>query len=260
MHLGFIILRHVRDKKTDEYWIRCYNSIRKFYPDNPITIIDDNSDYNFITESICTNDPIATNNTNTNTNTSDTTAISLYNVTIIQSEYPGRGELLPYYYFATREKMFDVACILHDSVFINARIPDLDNVTTYRILWHFQHNWDQIEDETRMIHTFQDEWLTKFYENKTKWVGCFGAMSAIHYNYLSYIHSRHNLGFLLPLVRNRFNRCSFERVIACLMQLHYKTNTPSILGEIHKYCPWELHYDQIEKYSNLPIIKIWTGR
>jgi hypothetical protein len=44
------------------------------------------------------------------------------------------------------------------------------------------------------------------------------------------------------------------------MQLHYKTDTLSILGEIHEYCPWELSYDQIENYSNLPIIKIWTGR
>jgi hypothetical protein len=237
MNLGFIILRHVRDKKTDEYWVRCYNSIRKFYPDNPITIIDDNSDYTFITDSI-----------------------SLHNVTVIQSEYPGRGELLPYYYFATREKMFDVACILHDSAFINAYIPELENVPTYKLLWHFKHRWDQVEDETRMIRTLNDEWLTKFYENKTKWVGCFGAMAVIHYNYLSYIHSRNNLGSLLPLVTTRFNRCSFERVIACLMQLHYKTDTLSILGEIHEYCPWELSYDQIENYSNLPIIKIWTGR
>lgn len=232
--LGFIILRHVRDETTNEYWIKCYHSIRKYYPDNLIVIIDDNSNYAFITD-----EPVN-------------------NVHIVQSEYPGRGELLPYYYFATREKWFDIACILHDSVFINQYIPDIDKVVSYKMFWEFQHDWDQIEDETRMIHIFQNDRLTKFYEDKTRWTGCFGGMAVIHYDYMKYINKTYSIEKLLDFVKTRYNRSSFERVIACLMQLNVRTEP--LFGNIHKYCPWELRIDQIDDYSHLPIIKVWTGR
>lgn len=46
--LGFIILRHVLSKTTNQYWITCYHSIRKYYPENNMLIIDDNSRYEFI--------------------------------------------------------------------------------------------------------------------------------------------------------------------------------------------------------------------
>ena len=29
--LGFIVLRHVNNELTNKYWIKCVNSIRKFY-------------------------------------------------------------------------------------------------------------------------------------------------------------------------------------------------------------------------------------
>lgn len=41
--VGFIILRHVTDEKINNYWNLCYRSIRKYYPENLIMIIDDNS-------------------------------------------------------------------------------------------------------------------------------------------------------------------------------------------------------------------------
>ena len=73
--LGFIILRHVNSSITNTYWIKCYNSIRHFYPENNILIIDDNSDPEFLTHKI------------------------LYKTNIINSEFTKRGEVLPYYYF-----------------------------------------------------------------------------------------------------------------------------------------------------------------
>ena len=91
---GFIMLRHVNNELTNSYWINCYNCIRTHYPENSIIIIDDNSNYNFITNK------------------------ELYKTTIINSEYPKRGELLPYYYYL-HNKLFDVAVIMHDSAFIN---------------------------------------------------------------------------------------------------------------------------------------------
>ena len=46
--IGFIILRHVNDELTNNYWLRCYSSIRCFYPESPVLIIDDNSNKDFV--------------------------------------------------------------------------------------------------------------------------------------------------------------------------------------------------------------------
>ena len=75
-NFGFIITRHVNSSKTNKYWNRCVKLINIYYPSKPIIIIDDNSDDDFLKED------------------------SRYeNVTVIKSEFPGRGELLPYIYF-----------------------------------------------------------------------------------------------------------------------------------------------------------------
>ncbi len=229
--IGFIVLRHVNSKLTNKYWITCVNSIRKYYPENNILIIDDNSNYEYITEE------------------------TLYKTTIINSEYPKRGELLPYYYYL-HNKLFDIAVIIHDSVVVNNYI-DM-SVEKYKFLWEFEHNWDQIEDETRMINVFNDLELNKFYENKNLWKGCFGGMTIITHDYLNYINNKYDISKLLDCVLNRYNRCSFERVIACLLQKEGKKET--LLGNIHNYCNWGIGINEIYKYKNLPLIKYWTGR
>jgi hypothetical protein len=43
------------------------------------------------------------------------------NVIVLESQHKGRGELLPYYYFL-KNKFFENAVIIHDSVFIHKRI------------------------------------------------------------------------------------------------------------------------------------------
>lgn len=83
---GFIILRHVNNHLTNKYWIHCYDCIRKVYSSITIIIIDDNSNYEFITHK------------------------EMYNTHIIKSEYPGRGELLPYYYYL-HNMLFDKAIL-----------------------------------------------------------------------------------------------------------------------------------------------------
>ena len=72
---GFIVLRYVIDERTDQYWNYCYDRIRNFYPENHILMIDDNSNEQFLSKR------------------------ELYKTTIIKSEYPKRGELLPYLYY-----------------------------------------------------------------------------------------------------------------------------------------------------------------
>ena len=95
---GFILTRHVNSEKTNKYWNHSVKCLRTLYPLNKIIIIDDNSNYNFVKAEF-----------------------EYKNVEIIQSEFNGRGELLPYYYYL-KNKFFDHAVILHDSVFFHRRV------------------------------------------------------------------------------------------------------------------------------------------
>lgn len=223
--LGFILLRHVRDARTNRYWIHCYRCIRKYHPDAPILLVDDNSRREHLTP------------------------IPLYNTTVVESEYPQRGELLPYVYYL-RHHPFDTAVILHDSVFLNRRLDF--RTDTYKLLWEFEHDWDQPEDETAMVRAFGDPALERFYRDKGQWKGCFGCMTVITHAFLCAVNRAHDLHKLLPLVRTRYNRCSLERVLGCLLQFHGKRET--LFGNIHAYGKWGRHD------ASLPVIKVWTGR
>ena len=229
--VGFIILRHVRDELTNKYWIKCIECIRKYYPYNKILIIDDNSNYDFISK------------------------IEDANTFVIRGEYPGRGELLPYYYYLTN-KLFDTAVIIHDSVFINSYIDF--RVDKYKMLWSFEHDCDQIEDETLMIDAINDKELKIFYENKWLWKGCFGCMSVITHDYLTHLNNKYDISKLLDYVKKRYNRCSFERVIGSILQKEQFNY--ALFGDIHRYCPWGIPFEEIENYKHLPAIKCWTGR
>lgn len=230
--LGFIILRHVNSNLSNKYWICCYDCIRKYYPNNKILIIDDNSNPNYIN---CKKD--------------------LFNVSIINSQFHGRGELLPYYYYL-QYRLFDTAVILHDSVFINQYIDF--SVDKYKFLWEFEHYWDQIDDERRMIDIFKDPELLSFYENKSLWKGCFGAMTIIDWDFLYSVNNKYDISKLIDLITTRYNRCSFERVIACIFQKENEQQT--LLGNIHRYIKWDTPFEEKEKYLHLPLLKVWTGR
>lgn len=238
--LGFIILRHVNSEKTNLYWQKCYDCIRAFYACNKIVIIDDNSDQAFLTEKDMTN------------------------CEIVQSEFPARGELLPYIYFL-RNDWFENAVIIHDSVYINAAVNF--HVPHYRRLWSFEHTWDNESEEEEVIRVFNDNALTRFFRNKRWWKGCFGGMTSIRKRYLEYVNHRYNLERLIPVITSRPKRMCFERVLACLLDICYQkpndpriVSTSAILGDIHKYGPWGITYDNCEDYNYLPVVKTWTGR
>ena len=192
-----------------------------------------------------------------NSNSDYITTKELYNTIIINSEYPQRGELLPYYYYL-KNKLFDTAVIIHDSVFINKYIDF--NVDKCKFIWNFNHLWNNsAEDEFRIIKLFNDPDLLSFYENKSKWKGCFGGMSIITYDFLSFIDAKYELTkILLNVILNRHNRCSFERVLGCI--LNKEQNIDAFFGKIHDYCKWNILFSEKEQHNHLPIIKTWTGR
>ena len=68
---------------------------------------------------------------------------------IINSEFPGRGELLPYIYFL-KYKWFDNAVIIHDSVFFHKTI-DFTNINRKAMsLWMFINNNIEIDNVLRI--------------------------------------------------------------------------------------------------------------
>jgi len=220
MSLGFIILRHVNSEATNKLWIECYDAIREFYPFHKILIIDDNSNYEFIYRTKV-----------------------LSNTLLIQSEFEGRAELLPYYYYL-QHKLFDRAVILHDSVFIKQMIHFGEENT---FLWQFNHEWDDCYDEQLLINNLQNkDVVKKFYKSNHLWNGCFGVMSVISYDFLCEMNNLFNFCNLIEFVRNRHDRMTLERVFAVLFTLcNLKNNkkTTSLFGVLHEYCTYGETYE-----------------
>lgn len=229
--VGFIILRHVTNIRDANYWQYSYSSIRNFYPEHPILIIDDNSNYEYIME------------------------CPLYKTTIIQSEYPKRGELLPYYYFL-HNKLFDIAVIIHDSVFVNTSSLDFQ-VDTYKFIWMFTTGSEDSEKELDILNIYNDKELIKYY-NKKEWLGCFGGMSIINHDHLTYINNLYPLHLLLDKIVDRDHRMYFERIIAVLLQKNSEASV--LLGDIALYCLWGTPIEKVHSLFHLPFIKVWSGR
>lgn len=242
--LSFIILRYVSNKKQNLYWNYCYNCIRKFYKREKIYIIDDHSKYKPTRLKICD---------------------KLFNTTIINSELPAkRGELLPYYYYYTKE-FSENTIILHDTVFINSKIDSrLLNTQTYHFLWNAKNIWDYLykvrilEILTKMNNSKK---LILRFNNKTKWNVCFGGMAILNLNYIKKIFDNTNyFEILISEIKTRNDRMCFERIIAVLLTNNIKTI--SLNGDIHNDQQWGYNlYNYLkENDKKKNMYKIWVGR
>lgn len=250
---GFIITRHVNSEKTNRYWNRCVQCIQYFYPNRQIIIIDDNSNKEFIK------------------------AYQDYsNIQIIESEFPGRGELLPYYYLL-KYKFFPYAVILHDSVFIHQYIP-FDRLVHINVLplWFFYPDKENINNTIRLTEQLQNNMniRDKLLMNDNllglphnKWYGCFGIQSFISLSFLLYIEQKYKITNLINHVSCRKDRCCLERIFGCIFYTENYTilYRKSLLGNILKYMNWGYTYDEYnENIKNKllvkPIIKVWSGR
>ncbi len=217
---GFIILRYVNSEETNKSWIRCYESIRKFY-NNKIVIIDDNSNPLYLTE------------------------IKYINTIVINSEFPKRGELLPYYYYI-KNKFFIRAVILHDSMEITnyydfMNINHTLNYHNYTRLFSFPNNCYQIDIEhfKEMCSYIKNNQLIYKYHiaNKNNLIGCFGVCYVIDYDFLQDIENKYNISNLVNFIDNRRKRMTLERFFSCLFEFHRSKTfiTPNdLFGNIHK--------------------------
>lgn len=238
--IGFIILRKVVDSDTDKLWIRCYDSIRKFY-DNRILIIDDNSDYKYLTVNK-----------------------DLINTSIIYTEYKNRGEILCLYYYH-KYNFCDRVIILHDSMYINKKIDfvNIDNFNNYTRIFSFSNKWYNFDSkyiEPQINKLSNNEELLNYHKlNKDELIGCFGCCMVIEHHFLNFIVNKYNLFNLLELIKNRNHRKGLERTLSCILKksekdLNFNTTT-DLYGTIHKHV--DLQKDNLD---NVFIYKEFVGR
>ena len=234
---GFIMVRCITNALSSQYWFQSYNCIRKYYPDTPILIVDDNSNPRYVDKR--------------KEDTLDMCAI-------VQSEHPKRGEILGYYYMY-KKRCFDKAVILHDSVFMNNHV-DFQKYNKVRFLWHFDnfHIYD-IERASGFLRN-----VNPIYKRDSIWDGCFGVMSVIDLDFLDEISG---MFFLLDDVNCRNDRMCMERIFAIICFHHHPQliDNPSIMGNIFKFpSAYRYTFSDYKKGKNInrlpSIVKVWTGR
>jgi len=249
---GFIITRHVNSAKTNNYWNHCVKLLRTLYPYRKIVIIDDNSNYDYVKAEF-----------------------EYKNIEIIQSEFQGRGELLPYYYFL-KHKFFKNAVIIHDSVFFHKRISfEKLNGMSVLPLWFFYPDKEDVENRKRIMrHLKNYQALDSKLSNDSimsmphdKWYGCFGVQSYINLDFLERIEKKYGITQLLSAVHCRIDRCCLERIFGCIFFTEYQNiiRQKSLFGDIMKYQTWGYSYDEymvsLKKGTiPAPVVKVWSGR
>ena len=249
---GFIITRHVNSEKTNKYWNHSVKLLRTYYPYRKIVIIDDNSNQQFVKAEF-----------------------DYKNIEFVQSEFPGRGEFLPYYYFI-KNNYFDNAIILHDSVFFHKRInfDILKNISVIP-LWFFHSDKENLENTIRISNVLKNNYtLVQNLKNytlnmmpKQNWYGCFGIQTYINRDFLLSIESKYNITNILSQVKCRSDRCCLERIMGCIFFTENKSisEKKALFGDIMKYQTWGYTFDEyMENFKKgtikRSVVKIWTGR
>ena len=257
MDYGFIITRHVNSVETNRYWNQSLKLLKIFYPNRKVIIIDDNSKKEYL-KADC----------------------NYENLTIIQSEYPGRGELLPYIYYL-KYKWFPNAVILHDSIFIHRHIPFELMKYKFVPLCHHPYDKENTKNILRLTFFLKNNYYIqqKILKNENqivlglnydKFDLCFGAQCFINLNLLEDIEEKYKLTNLISAITNRSDRCSFERIIGLIFNEEYfnknKIHLQSLFGDIYKY-PNAFKYTYLDYKIDLSkkilpsmFVKVWTGR
>lgn len=251
---GFIILRHVNSEQTNKYWNNAVRCIRRFYPYRKIVIIDDNSNYSFVKSDY-----------------------DYKNIQIVQSEFQRRGELLPYYYYL-KNKYFENAIIIHDSVFFHKRI-NFEKIIGLNVLplWFFPADKENISNTIRISsclknsRSIQDKLVLNdeiLMMKNLKWYGCFGVQSFINHSFLVSLEHKYGITNMINSVTSRQDRCCLERIFGCMFftECNNISNIKSLLGNIFNYKnSFGYNFQQYENdvmKGKIPksIIKVWTGR
>jgi len=251
---GFIITRHVISDITNKYWYHCIQLIRTHYHTHKIIIIDDNSNHDFVAPEH-----------------------DYYNTIVIQSEYPNRGELLPFIYYL-RYKWFTNAVIIHDSLFIHHKINfDKLNIPVLPF-WHHKYDKHNLHNILRITQSLSNnrDILSIMTNNEliqsmsfiSNYNLCFGCQCYINLHFLESLQKKYTLTNMISSVRCRQDRCALERIIGIIFtkECPMLNKKQSLFGNIFHF-PKAFKYDYNAyindlKHQNIvrPVIKVWSGR
>lgn len=241
----FVILANLRNDQDNMLWQRCYRSVREFYPHEKIVILDDNSKVNFPDLPL--------------------------DVTYVKSEFPGAGELLPYYYFL-QHHWADKMIFLHDSMLLSRpfQLHELDNPIKFH--WYFEnHAYDDNAAINYLLSHLKDaQELIHYNMNyKDQWYGCFGVTSIIDLKVLKKIERKYAFTESLKgVVHNRDHRMALERVFGIMLFKDQIVNISNCanFGSIFRH-PYsaslqinDAKVEEIKRVYNSAIIKTWQSR
>lgn len=236
---GFILLRCVLKPEDDLLWKEAYRCIRNFYEEE-IIIIDDNSNQDLISN------------------------IPLQNTRIIYSDYPKRGELLPYFYLF-KLRLFKKAVILHDSMFIQNKLY-VNNIDAIKFLWYFDSKSSfEAQKVERLLALLNNHLALLTYCKQHTWYGCFGVASVVSLDFINLLHEKYNFFILLNYINTKDDRMVLERILGIIVffELNITVYDCSLFNSIaDHFRAFQLTYEQYTKIkkSNQNIIKIWVGR
>lgn len=238
MSVCFVILRHVDNAYFDRYWIEAYKSIRKFYKDTPIKIID--------TGSTCAS------------------TIPTENCDIIQAEYSGSRLFAPYYELLKLED-YSKAIVIHDGLIFN-RYIDFSEYPPVKFLWHFEtHDYDNDALITKQIEALENhEDALNLYKSKA-WYGCLGCLMVIDKSFLDGLEEKYKLKRLINIINNKDDAIAFERTVAVLCYQEYPVlkDEPSIEGDIRNMI-WGYRYEDFmnnpSAQDGKPFFKLFGAR
>lgn len=253
---GFILTRHVNSEKTNKYWNHAVKLIRTFYPLRQIIIIDDNSNQLYVKPDF-----------------------DYKNLTVIQSDYPQRGELLPYIYYL-KYKWFPNAVIIHDSLFIHKKIVFEKISVPILPLWHHRYDKENLPAIIKLASVLKnnrylisklykkEEVITNLGFSNDKFNLCFGAQCFIKLSFLETIEAKYGITNLVNVVLNRSDRCALERVIGLLFCEEFPrlVKINSLFGDImtqpgaFKYSYDDYNFDLRNRNIKYPFVKVWSGR
>jgi hypothetical protein len=236
----FLIIRHVENEDHNKVWIESYKSIRKYYPDNPIKIIDNDSDYRYIS-----------------------TDIELINCEVITAEFPETRLYSPFYELMKLD--FDRAVVIHDTVLFRSFV-DFTTFTLIKFLWHFEtHLYDNRALEMGQLGALTNNTeLINIYRSND-WYGCMGCLTVIDKKCLDLFESQFSFSVLRHKIKCQADAIAFERVLAVLAYAVKPSikHDISYLGDI-KNIDWGVTYDTYTANPHVvretPILKLFAAR
>jgi len=189
----------------------------------------------------------------------------LVNTTIIQSEYNGAGELLPYYYFQ-KYKWADTMIFIHDSMVLHRVFTDdeLDREVVFH--WHFKEtNELTIKKTIALLSSITRSSEISELALSGSWIGCFGGGIIIDAAVMNMLEEKYNISKLIMFIRTRKQREIIERILGIL--LSYEKQVTSNFGDIMDY-PQKFETNTLsvaihnvsKAGYNTAIIKLWRGR